>query len=74
MVSGIEVSRESFAVFFVWTFAGGFRGSLSLDAVRPRRIKSARSMKNAASMAQATINPKVGMVSGPRWRKGITTD
>jgi hypothetical protein len=31
-------------------------------------------MKNAASMAQATINPNVGMVSGPRWRKGITTD
>ena len=73
-MSGIEESRESFAAPFVGAFACDLRGSLSLVAVKPRRIKSARSMKNAASMAQATINPKVGMVSGPRCRKGITTD
>jgi hypothetical protein len=42
------------------------------DDARPRRSRSARRTKKAASMAQATIKPNVGMVRGPRWRKGIT--
>jgi len=49
-----------------------FAASFLPDDARPRRSRSARRTKKAASMAQATIKPNVGMVRGPRWRKGIT--
>jgi hypothetical protein len=37
----------------------------------PRRTRSARKTKYAATIAQATISPNVGIVNHPIWKNGI---